>query len=170
MPQDQDGLNDMYDVRVGGGIPAPPPAPSCSAEMQSCQPPGPGLGGSPHASESGLGGGNVSGTPSKPVTVVEGTHAVKAFVRGKVKGTTARVSVVAPAKGKIVASGAGLKGAHVGAGGAGTYVLKVSLTAKEKRLLRHKHKHKQKLKLKLRVSFSPASGQGSVARVSLTFV
>ncbi len=166
VPQDQDGLNDIYDVRVGGGIPAPPPAPSCSAEMQSCQPPGPGLGGSPHASESGLGGGNVSGTPSKPVTVVEGTHAVKAFVKGKVKGTTAAVSVVAPAKGKIVASGAGLKGAQMSAGGAGTYVLKVSLTAKEKRLLRHKHK----LKLKLRVSFAPATGQGSVATASLTFV
>ena len=100
------------------------------------------------------------------MTVVEGTHAVKAFVKGKVKGTTAAVSVVAPAKGKIVASGVGLKGAQMSAGGAGTYVLKVSLTAKEKRLLRHKHK----LKLKLRVSFSPASGQGSVATASLTFV
>lgn len=166
VPQDQDGLNDIYDVRVDGGIPLPPPAPSCSAEMQSCQPPGPGLGSSPHASESGLGGGNVSGTPTKPVTVVEGTHTVKALVRGTVKGSTARVSVVAPAKGKIVASGRGLKGARMSAAAAGTYTLKVSLTAKEKRLLRRKHK----LKLKLRVSFSPASGQGSVASASLTFV
>ena len=165
--QDQDGLNDIYDVRVGGGIPAPAPAPSCSAEMQSCQPPGAGLGSSPHASESGIGGGNVSsGTPQQPVTGVEGTHAVKAYVKGKVKGTTARVSVVAPAKGKIVASGRGLKGAHKSARRAGTYTLKVSLTAKEKRLLHRKHK----LKLKLRVSFSPASGQGSVATASLTFV
>ena len=164
--QDQDGLNDIYDVRVDGGIPLPPPPPSCSPEMQSCQPSGPGLGSSPHASESGLGGGNVSGTPQKPVTVVEGTHAVKASVKGKVKGTTAAVSVVAPAKGKIVASGTGLKGAQMSAAGPGTYTLKVSLTAKEKRLLRRKHK----LKLKLRVSFSPASGKGSVATASLTFV
>ena len=172
VPQDQDGLNDIYDVRVAGGIPAPPPSPSCSAEMQSCQPPGAGLGSSPHASESGVGGGNVNvtGNPPKPVTGVEGTHAVKAYVKGKVKGTTARVWVVAPAKGKIAASGAGLKGAHMSAAAAGTYTLKVSLTAKEKRVLRHKHKHKHKLKLKLRVSFSPASGRGSVATTSLTFV
>ena len=27
VPQDQDGLNDIYDVRVDGGIPAPAPAP-----------------------------------------------------------------------------------------------------------------------------------------------
>ncbi len=166
VPQDQDGLNDIYDVRVDGGSPAPPAAPSCSAEMQACQPPGAGLGSSPHASESGLGGGNVSGTPTKPVTAVEATHTVKAFVKGKVKGTTARVSVVAPAKGKIVASGTGLKGAQMSAGAAGTYTLKVSLTTKEKRLLRRTHK----LKLKLHVSFSPASGQGSVATASLTFV
>ena len=62
VPQDQDGLNDIYDVRVDGGIPAPPAAPSCSAEMQACQPAGPALGSSPHASESGLGGGNLSVT------------------------------------------------------------------------------------------------------------
>ena len=166
VPQDQDGLNDLYDVRVDGGIAASPAAPSCSAEMQECQPQGPGLGSSPHASESGAGGGNVIATPTKPVTGVEGTHSVKAFVKGKVKGTTARVSVVAPAKGTIVASGAGLKGAQMNAGAAGTYTLKVSLTAKEKRLLRRKHT----LRLKLRVSFSSASGQRSVATASLTFV
>ncbi len=166
VPQDQDGLNDLYDVRVDGGIAASPAAPSCSAEMQECQPQGPGLGSSPHASESGAGGGNVIATPTKPVTGVEGTHSVKAFVKGKVKGTTARVSVVAPAKGTIVASGAGLKGAHMNAGAAGAYTLKVSLTTKEKRLLRRKHT----LRLKLRVSFSSASGQRSVATASLTFV
>ena len=154
-------------MRVDGGIPAPPAAPSCSAEMQACQPAGPRLGSSPHASESGRGRQPERHRHAgKPGTGVEGTHSVKAYVKGKVKGTTATISVVAPAKGKIVASGAGLKGAQMSAGKAGTYTLKVSLTAKEKRLLRRKHK----LKLKLRVSFSPASGQGSVATASLTFV
>ena len=168
VPQDQDGLNDIYDVRVDGGIAAPPPTPSCSAEMQACQPPGPPLGGSPHASESGEGGGNlnVTGAPAKPVGGVEGTKSVRAHVRGKVKGTTATISVLAPAKGKIVAAGFGLKGARKSAAKAGTYKLKVSLTAKEKRLLHRRHK----LKLKLRVSFAPASGHGSIAMVRLTFV
>ncbi len=168
VPQDQDGLNDIYDVRVDGGIRPPPAAPSCSAEMQACQPPGPPLGSSPHASESGEGGGNLSvtGTPSKPVGGVEGTQSVKAYVKGKVKGTTATIAVVAPAKGSIVAAGAGLKGARMSAGAAGTYRLKVSLTAKERRLLRRRHR----LKLKLLVSFVPASGHGSVATTLLTFV
>ena len=61
VPQDQDGLNDIYDVRVGGGIPAPRagslllggnavlPAARTGAGQSS-----------PHASESGLGGGNVA--------------------------------------------------------------------------------------------------------------
>ena len=168
VPQDQDGLNDIYDVRVDGGIPAPPPAPSCSAEMQECQPPGPGIGSSLHASESSAGGGNLSGAPStpKPVTGVEGTQSVKAYVKGKVKGSTATISVVAPAKGTVSASGTGLTTVHKHAAGAGTYKLKVSLTPKEKKLLRRKHK----LKLKLRVSFSPAAGRGSVTTTSLTFL
>ena len=168
VPQDQDGLNDIYDVRVDGGIPAPAPAPSCSAEMQECQPPGPGIGSSLHASESSAGGGNLSATvnPPKPVTGVEGTQSVKAYVKGKVKGTTATISVVAPAEGKVLASGAGLTSVHMNAAKAGTYKLRVSLTSKEKQLLRRKHK----LKLKLRVSFAPTTGRGSVTTTSLTFL
>ncbi len=167
VPQDQDGLNDIYDVRVDGGIPAPPAAPSCSAEMQACQPAGAGIGSSTHASESSAGGGNVSGsTSTKPVTGVEGTQSVKASVKGAVKGTTATILVVAPAAGKILASGAGLTTVRMNAAKAATYKLKVSLTAKEKKLLRRKHK----LKLKVRVSFTPATGRSSVTTASLTFL
>jgi hypothetical protein len=167
VPQDQDGLNDIYDVRVGGGIPAPPPAASCSAEMQACQPAEAVIGSSLHASESSAGGGNVSGgTTTKPGGMVEATQSVKASVKGTVKGTTATISVVAPAAGKILASGAGLTTARMSSAKAATYKLKVSLTAKEKKLLRRKHK----LKLKLRVSFTPTAGRSSATTVSLTFL
>ncbi|HTY96567.1 MAG TPA: hypothetical protein VMB91_05960 [Solirubrobacteraceae bacterium] len=168
VPQDQDGLNDIYDVRVDGGIPAPAPAPSCTAEMQECQPPGPGIGSSLHASESAAGGGNLSVPPTtpKPVTEVEATRSVKAYVKGKVKGTSATISVVAPAKGKVRAAGAGLTSVSMNAAKAGTYKLRVSLTSREKKLLRHRHK----LKLKLRVSFAPAAGRSSVTTTALTFL
>jgi hypothetical protein len=167
VPQDQDGLNDIYDVRVGGGIPAPPPPPSCSAEMQACQPPGAGLSSSLHASESSAGGGNVVPTPTVPKPVVGvATGAVKAFVKRKVKGTSTTISVVAPAKGRIAAGGAGLKSVAMVAGQAGVYKLRVSLMPNAKRQLRHKHK----LKLKLRVSFVPESGKTTVTTASLTFV
>ncbi|HTQ68216.1 MAG TPA: hypothetical protein VMI13_05945 [Solirubrobacteraceae bacterium] len=168
VPQDQDGLNDIYDVRVGGGLPPTPQSPSCSAEMQGCQPPGQGLGSSQHASESGAGGGNLTSnvTPPPPGKGVGAAQAVKAYVKGKVKGTTATISVVAPAKGRILAAGAGLTSARMSAAKAGTYRLKVSLTAKKRKLLHRKHK----LKLKLRVSFSPAQGRGSATTALLTFV
>jgi hypothetical protein len=38
VPQDKDGFTDIYDARVGGGIPEPPgPPPPCSGE--DCKPP-----------------------------------------------------------------------------------------------------------------------------------
>ena len=91
---------------------------------------------------------------------------MKAYVKGKVKGTTATISVVAPGEGKVLASGAGLTSVHMNAAKAGTYKLKVSLTSKEKKLLRRRHK----LKLKLRVSFAPTTGRSSVTTTSLTFL
>jgi hypothetical protein len=39
LPADRDQLIDLYDARVGGGIPEPPPPPVCSGE--ACQPPTP---------------------------------------------------------------------------------------------------------------------------------
>jgi hypothetical protein len=46
--------------------------------------------------------------------------------------------------------------------GAGTYKLKITLTAKAKRAL------KRKLKVKLHVAYAPANGAASSATVSLT--
>ncbi|HTZ64240.1 MAG TPA: hypothetical protein VMB51_09055 [Solirubrobacteraceae bacterium] len=165
-PQDQDGLRDVYDVRVGGGIFAETLA-RCSEEK--CQTEYSGLGSVPNTSESGVGGGNVA--PPAPPPPGPGKGGVAAFtahsvtVRHKVRGTKVGVLVAAPAAGRISISGKGLKTAKKPASKAGIYKLEVSLTAKERRLLK-RHKH---VKLRLHVVFAPSSGHASAINTAVTF-
>ena len=157
VPQDQDGLNDIYDVRVDGGIPAPAPAPSCSAEMQECQPPGPGIGSSLHAQRI-LGRGR---QPQRHRQSSETRHgrrrnAVGEGLReGQGQGDDRHDLGGGAGRGEGPREWRGLTSVTMSAAKAGTYKLKVSLTPKEKKLLRRKHK----LKLKLRVSFAPTAGK-----------
>ncbi len=166
-PEDQDGLRDVYDVRAGGGMLSAPLA-RCSEE--GCQTPYRGLGSTGYASESGVGGGNppLSTSPPGP----PGKGGVKAFtahsvsVRHKVRGTKVKVSVSAPAAGRISIFGAGLKTVSRSASKAGVYRLEVLLTAKQKKRLR-RHKH---VELTLHIRFAPRSGHAAatVARVTFT--
>lgn len=168
-PQDQDGLVDVYDVRVDGGIPAPPAPPSCSEDLQSCQSAGAGLALDSLGSESSAGGGNPSGVIVKPpgAGTSGGTagQGVKAFAKRKIKGTSVTISVTASSAGRITAHGAGFKTTRKSVSKPGVYRLKASLSAKERKALKHKHK----LTLKLLVSFAPASGRASSASMSITF-
>ncbi|MGA2319550.1 MAG: hypothetical protein ABSG95_02250 [Solirubrobacteraceae bacterium] len=161
-PEDQDGLRDLYDVRVNGGIPASFPA-ACSGE--GCQPSGPGVGSSTRASESGLGAGNLPNPAPPPPGTGVGVGEVKSFMKHLVKGSSVTLTVSAPAKGRITVSGRGLGTVKATASKAGTYRLKVSLTAAEKRILKRRHR----VKLTLRISFLPASGKASATSTTVTF-
>lgn len=166
-PQDQDGLNDIYDVRIDGGIPAPPPPASCSEDLQSCSSPGGTFSAGSFASEAEVPGGNVSGVVTKVPSPKprSGTQGVKAYASRKVKGTSVTVSVTAAAPGRITGSGAGFSSTHKSVSKAGVYRLRVTLSSKEKKLLRRRHK----LALKLKISFAPRSGRASSASLAITF-
>jgi hypothetical protein len=164
-PEDQDGLRDVYDVRVDGGILAVSPE-HCREE--GCPEPYPGVGSSLHASESGIGGGN---PPLHTTNEGTGKTEVKAFtthsvsLKHTVKGRSVTVSVAAPSAGHISISGAGLKTAKKTAAKAGAYKLVVSLTAREANVL----KRKKHVKLTLHVTFAPTSGHAATVSTSVTF-
>ena len=69
-----------------------------------------------------------------------------------------------PAAGRVTIAGAGIK--HVGktVRRAGSYRLRVTLTAKEAKTLKHRHK----IRLKLRVHYAPRAGRASTATLSIT--
>jgi hypothetical protein len=81
VPQDY-GLIDVYDARVGGGLPSPPPAPS-PCEAEACRsPPAPPQDPTP-ASSSYQGPGDVKEGTKKPRKCPKGRHKVKKH--GKVR-------------------------------------------------------------------------------------
>ena len=154
VPQDADQLSDLYDVRVGGGLAAQHQVapPSCTGD--TCQGTPSGV---PAVSTA------ASVTFSGPGNATPGVATAKVHVLSKtVHGSTLLLKVSVPGEGRITISGAGIGTVGKTVSKAGTYTLRVTLTTKEKRLLRPK----RKLKLKLRVSYAQAGGGASS---SLTF-
>ena len=128
VPQDIDGLRDLYDVRVEGGIPVPAGPSECSGE--GCQgSAGGGLSTSRRASETAAAGGNVAPGNGGGAGTGVGGGGVKGFTKRVVKGTSVALTIMAPSAGKITASGSGLKSKSMAVTKAGTYKLKIVLTA-----------------------------------------
>jgi hypothetical protein len=157
LPQDGDSSPDLYDARVDGGLP-PPPVPPTPCVGEACSPtsgaaPPPLLA----ASVSFVGPGNASAFSGPPPGRVK-------ILSRVVHGSSFRLRVSVPVKGRITITGTGIKTVRRAAARAGTYQLTVSLTPKWRRAL----KHKRKLKLELQVGYQPASGQLSTATVVLT--
>jgi hypothetical protein len=156
VPQDTDTALDFYVARVGGGFPYTPPPVPCSGE--NCKPAPSAAAPLPTAASiSFFGAGNASprGAPA----------AAKLRVLTRVvHGSRFLISVQVPDKGQITISGAAITTVRMSVSKAGTYKLRVTLTAKGKRALRHK----RKLKVKLRVAYVPATGASSSATVALT--
>ena len=154
VPQDTDTQLDWYDARVGGGFPYTSPAAGCSGD--TCQ-------GSPTAPPpvptvatvtfSGPGNQTPTGAPAK-VRVL----------KKQVSGTTFFVSVKVSGGGRVTITGSGVKRVTRMMSKAGSYRLRVTLTAKDKQALKHKHK----LSLKLKVTWAPTAGAATVATVSIT--
>jgi hypothetical protein len=85
--------------------------------------------------------------------------------KGKVKGSTATVTLKVPGPGDITVRGAGLKTVKRHVGKAGTYSVKATLSTSGKKSLR---RHKR-LPRTLHVSFKPNGGTTVTKRVKVTF-
>jgi Tol biopolymer transport system component len=153
--RDKDELTDIYDARIDGGFPAPLVEPSCSGE--ACQ-------GTPTAGRTFAIPNSITTAPSGNLsfaTVASGptTAAVKITSR-----SAKNVSVLTPAAGALVVSGAGLVGAQKTATKAGTYALALALTKAEGKLLA-KRGH---VTVTVTVRFTPTTGTPSSATTEIT--
>jgi hypothetical protein len=158
--QDTDEDYDLYDARINGGFPAPTPEPSCSGE--SCQGPlnSSLTASSPLISSTGLPAiGNLA-PPKKTTTSANKVEITKHSVRG----STITLSFKLTGAGGVSVTGVGIKTVRTTVAKPGTYTLRPTLTAKERKLLKHRHK----LGLKLKVAFTPVNGKALVATITLT--
>jgi hypothetical protein len=152
---DIDGAVDVYDARVGGGLPAAAAPTLCSDEdckgPASASPPVPTA-----ASISFSGPGNTTSTA---------TPAGRARVLTPVvRGTSFLVRVSVPAAGRITITGAGISTVRRSVNGAGTYAIRVSLTPAARRALGRQHR----LSVMLRVGYGPPGAGARTASVRLT--
>jgi len=148
--QDTDTSLDVYDARVDGGIATQNPQPAVSCGGTACR----GAAVAPSvpvaASVTFTGPGSLrpAARPAKPLVLTRIVH-----------GATFISKVKVPAAGRIAIAGASVRTVRRSVAKAGTYRLKVTLTATAKKALAYKHK----LKLRLHVTYDPARGPSSSA-------
>jgi hypothetical protein len=160
--QDQDGAADVYDARVGGGIPQqeePAEPASCAGEgCQGIQAPIPGAPAIASGGFKGAGEGKRGSSSSRSSKVgVAGTKPVL--------GALAEVKVKVFAKGTIAVSGNGLKRTTRSVKGAGSVRVPVALSGQGRAML----KRKGRVTTTALVTFTPSTGKQSTARAKLTF-
>lgn len=155
--QDQDQLVDVYDARVDGGLATQDPAPGLSCSGDACRGPASGPSAAPAAATVTFFG------PGNPQASTTSATAKARVLTKAVRGTSFTVRVRVPAPGRISITGAGIDPGSVRAARAGTYRLRVALTAAAKRRLARRHK----LELRLRTAYTPRTGKASAATVAL---
>lgn len=150
VPQDIDnGENDIYDVRLGGGF-HPPAQSSCAGEACQGDPSS-----QPAAAEVGSATVNVPGSK-------DGGRRLLSSVSGRVDGYSVTVRARVAEAGVLSASGPGLSRARKSVKKGGAYKLKLSLErAAKKRLLA-----KGQLEIRIKVRFAPAEGS-AVTRTTI---
>jgi hypothetical protein len=151
---DHDGNYDVYDARVGGGFkPVDQTAPCVGDACQggvSVDPPSP-------VTASGV----FSGPGDRPATQEKAAPSAKLKLGShKLIGGVLEISVTMARPGRVSVSGAGLRGVAKSYVKAGSYSVKVPLTAPASRSLKRRHR----LKLSVRVGFTPVSGAASAVR------
>jgi hypothetical protein len=156
VPQDTDGLYDMYDARVGGGFP-PPPLVATPCDGEACQGPASGAPSPTRVQSTTLRPRSTDRHgPTKPSPLtLRRSHASAA-------GVTLSVATGGP--GKLKAQGSGLRSAGRVAKRAGTYTLKLGLNDGARRTLQEKGR----LKVRVRVRFEPHEGKAATKTVKLT--
>jgi hypothetical protein len=161
--QDTDVNADLYDARVGGGLPGQGPTNvggPCDAD--SCQGPAAPVPDPAPVATVTFAAPADTGPPARAGQTAKPKVAKPKTVRGGV--ATLRVSV--PAKGFIRTSGSGLVGAAVTAGKAGTYKVRAGLSPRAKATLARKHR----LSVLVTVRFAPVAGSARSVLVRVTFV
>lgn len=154
--QDVDNARDLYDARVGGGIPEAANPTPCSEEA-TCRPPT-----SPPPSPPLVGTVDFFGTGT--MSTGGGTGGKVTLAHETIKGTTILLSARVPGSGRVSASGGGIRAASRSTSSAGTYTLTVHLTQRELRRLAHA----RKVKIAISLRFVPAAGAPSSASVHVT--
>ncbi len=161
VPTDVDNASDVYLTRAGAGYPdtrpiLPPPCTGANCRDLVAGPP-PAL--PPIGSIGFAGDGNTSPMPN-PVSASVSVARLKAAI-----GPAAKLRVRVPGAGRISVAGASIRRSMVSASRAGSYSVRIALSAKAKRSL----KKTKKLKVGVRVSYRSKSGQSASKRVSITF-
>jgi hypothetical protein len=164
--QDTDNERDLYDARLGGGIPAQNVAPlqgaTAPCDGDGCQGV-PGATPAPPVVASIAFGGAGNLVLSKGHSPAASTRPQVSLVQRLLRATAFTITVKVPGQGRITASGPGLRGVTKATTKAGTYRVRVSLTSSAKRTLKRKHT----LRIRARVSYTPEAGQASVAFVTV---
>jgi sugar lactone lactonase YvrE len=159
--QDIDGSTDLYDARLGGGIAsqniaAVEPQP-CDGELCQGQP-------ATRSVPETAGSVTFSGPGNQPGARSVG-GSVSVAKRKSVTGTVATLKVKVPSAGSLTMSGPAVVTGKRTAGKAGSYSLRIGLTAKSKVTLRKK----ASLTATVRVVFVPKAGKATTATVRVTF-
>lgn len=160
VPDDRDGRSyDVYMARAEGGYLLPDPPAACTA---NCKTPGPGVSNGPSVgTQDFLGRGNlVEETPQAAPRATASLTASRS-----VKGSSATVRVKVSRAGSIRVSGGGLRQATVKATKAGTYRVKVRLSA----FGAAQQKKRGRVVTKITARFTPESGASAQARKTVTF-
>ncbi len=156
VPTDDDKAVDIYTTREGAGFPYTPPVvvPPCSGS--DCRGPFTSVAELPLAgSLSFTGRGNAGSTPAR-LSVTGGKS---------VLGTAARLRVRVPGRGRVTVSGSGVRTVKRSVSRAGTYTVRVALTAKARKALRRSKSARKRVS----VTFTPADGTVSKRTLSLTY-
>jgi hypothetical protein len=156
VPTDNDKAVDVYMTREGAGFPYTPPIAMPPCTGSDCRDPFIPVAGLPLAGSVSFDGrGNAGRAPAR-LSVTGGKSVV---------GIAARLRVKVPGKGRVTVSGAGIKTAKRSVSRAGSYTVRVALTAKARKAL----KKSKTARKKVRVTFTPADGQASKRTLSLTY-
>jgi hypothetical protein len=152
-------LRGIYDARVGGGIPQPVVPPRCE-EDQTCQ----GAGSSPPSLPL-IGSVVFDGDGNVPPARDSVTASVSVSKLKAVTGTAAKLKVRVPDAGRISVAGSSIRSSSVSAAKAGSYTVKVALSAKATASL----KKRNTLKVSVRVTYRATDGQTAAKTVQVTF-
>jgi Tol biopolymer transport system component len=157
---DRDDLVDLYDARVGGGFPEPPPGPAGPCQGDVCQgtaPPRPG----PFAIGTELFADTDTGTGAGRVAV----SALRLIGSRLVRPATVRISMKASGRGSLKWSGRGLRrGSRMVATG-GVFRARIVLSAKAAAKLRRVGTYRTRVRL----AFAAADGRTMALRAPVTF-
>lgn len=153
---DRDLQYDVYDARVGGGLPDPVNPPTCKGA--GCQGPQASSPQMPNLGTQSVGGnGNVSPGPAGAFVAVSRLRAVS--------GPVARLRVRVPGAGRIVVAGPSLRRAGKSVAKSGAYRLRVALRPKARRLL----VKRKRVRVRARVTFRDRQGGRAAKTVRITF-